>query len=359
MSLPSLIVFKPNAPLDFLVAQYLSGVPAKMAIEEAGANCTERNIQKMAKSCGRVRMGAVPAAEEPALPPPPKLLKRKSTNLHVDQVEKLAADKHKLNRAHIDARKRASLELKASQEAREKTGGRRGGNRSAEEIVKDVNSKLPSDVKPVAETSVKRDVREGRAGESPLKRGPNSKVPKALINATHTWVSVSQQKALPKPSDVKRTMRAAVSGTEHAGLSSRQCMEQLKKHKVGEVATAKVHTQEERRWLWMAYDNINDWFGFWKDMLLEYYFATDVPDPVSGSSVTLAKGARGRFINADESKRVFSNEGDKGGSRAKAFFNPLYPTGGRRIVQSSIHTTELHGTTDLGEVIPPFFMGGE
>ena len=60
MSLPSLIVFKPNAPLDFLVVQYLSGVPAKMAIEQAGADCTERNIQKMAKSCGRVRMGPVP-----------------------------------------------------------------------------------------------------------------------------------------------------------------------------------------------------------------------------------------------------------------------------------------------------------
>jgi hypothetical protein len=148
MSLPSLIVFKPNAPLDFLVVQYLQGVPAKMAIEEAGAVCSERNIQKMAKSCGRVRMGPVPAAEQPA--PVPKLLKRKSTNLHVDQVEKLAADQHKLYRAHVDAHKQASLELKASQEAREKTGGRRGGIKGVDAIIKDVNDKLPSDVKRVA-----------------------------------------------------------------------------------------------------------------------------------------------------------------------------------------------------------------
>ena len=107
----------------------------------------------------------------------------------------------------------------------------------------------------------------------------------------------------------------------------------------------------------LAYDNTSDWFGFWKDFLLEYYLATDVPDPVSGSPATIAYGARGRVVNADESKRVFSNEGDKGGSRAKGMFNPLFPTGG--LVQGSIHTTELHGTTDLGEVIPPFFMGGE
>ena len=116
--------------------------------------------------------------------------------------------------------------------------------------------------------------------------------------------------------------------------------------------------QARQNELWMAYGNISDWFGFWKDFLLEYYLATDVPDPVSGSSVTFAKGARGRFINAGESKRVFSNEGDKGGSRAKGMFNPLFPTGGRRIlqVQGSMHTTELHGTTDLGEVIPPSFI---
>ena len=77
-----LVVFKPNIPLDFLVVQYLTGVPAKTAIEQAGADCTERNIQKMAKNCGRARMGALPAAEQPA--PLPKLLKRKPTNLHVD-----------------------------------------------------------------------------------------------------------------------------------------------------------------------------------------------------------------------------------------------------------------------------------
>ena len=39
------IVFKPSASVNFLVVQYLAGVPAKMAIEKAGAGFTERNIQ--------------------------------------------------------------------------------------------------------------------------------------------------------------------------------------------------------------------------------------------------------------------------------------------------------------------------
>ena len=62
-------MFKPNFPLDFLVVQYLTGVPAKIAIEQAGADCTEHNSQKMAKNCGRARMGSLPAAEQP--PPCP------------------------------------------------------------------------------------------------------------------------------------------------------------------------------------------------------------------------------------------------------------------------------------------------
>jgi len=48
----------------------------------------------------------------------------------------------------------------------------RGGNKSAEAIAKDVNSTLPPDVKPVkpvAESSVKRDVMHGRAGQSSAK----------------------------------------------------------------------------------------------------------------------------------------------------------------------------------------------
>ena len=242
------------------MVQYLSGVPVDKAIELAGAPCKARNIYKMAE--GQKRLGALSVTDQPAPPAPlPKLLKRKSTNLHVDQTEKLASDQHKLDRAHIDAHKLAATELKASQEFREKAGGVRGGHKSAEAIVKEANAKLPPDVKRISETSVKRDVREGRAGESPHKRGRKSEVPAALIEATHSWMSVTQQTSLPKPVDVKRVLKAAVSGTPHAGLSTRQCMKQLKKRKVGEVATGKVHTQEERRWLWMTYDNINDWFN--------------------------------------------------------------------------------------------------
>jgi len=47
----------------------------------------------MAKSSGQVRCRAPFPTEQPA--PISKLMKRKSTNLHVDQVEKLAADHHK------------------------------------------------------------------------------------------------------------------------------------------------------------------------------------------------------------------------------------------------------------------------
>jgi len=49
--------------------------------------------------------------------------------------------------APTSTRKLATAELKASQEAREKAGGVRGGNKGAETTVKNAKSKFPSDVK--------------------------------------------------------------------------------------------------------------------------------------------------------------------------------------------------------------------
>jgi len=172
----------------------------------------------------------------------------------------------------------------------------------------------------------------------------------------HSYVGVMQQTKVPKPRDVRRLMKSATKGTQHEGLSQRQCYATFKKRKALELHTGKVHTQEERRWRWMTYDNINDWFDMWKSMLLEYHFCVDVPDATTGSEVTFNNGAMGRIINADEKHRIFSNEGDKGGSRASGLTDPRFPTGGRRIVKNSTHTTEMHGTTSNHEVIPSMFI---
>ena len=68
-------------------------------------------------------------------------------------------------------------------------------------------------------------------------------------------------------------MSAAVKGTRHEGMTSRTAMAALKRVKVGRMATGIASIQEERRWQWMTWENLNDWFDCWKKMVIEYHFA--------------------------------------------------------------------------------------
>ena len=198
-------------------------------------------------------------------------------------------------------------------------------------------------------------------------------------SACHSWVGVQQQTQVPKPAEVRQHLAAAVKGAIHEGVTARADHTALKNRKVGGLETKAAHTQEERRWRWMTWDNTNEWLGFWKVFLLEYHFAIDAPDPATGSELTFNKGARGRMHlfplvptatgralvrvrihhqliylthGADETHRKFSNEGDKGGSRSNSVSDPNYPNRRRRVVKGTRHTTEMqprHG---------PFVDGG-
>ena len=68
--------------------------------------------------------------------------------------------------------------------------------------------------------------------------------------------------------------RAAAKTTSKQGQLKKQGAEPLRKHicdKYAGMILTKMCT-----WC-LAYDNTSDWFGFWKDFLLEYYFATVPP----------------------------------------------------------------------------------
>jgi len=199
------------------VLRYLGGMSAREAIEGTRAACSERNIQNLARRSGRPRVFPT-APPEATAKPAKKLLKRRSLNRHADQTEKLAMDLQELECAHIQVHKEASLQLEASQKARELAGGACGANKGANTITKEINAPLPSDVKPVAGSIVKRDVLLGRAGMSPQKSGRKGGTPTEAANAAHSWVSVSQQTAVPKPKDVGRVMKAAVQWTAHEDL---------------------------------------------------------------------------------------------------------------------------------------------
>jgi len=208
----------------------------------------------MGLASGRQRASAV------AAPPAKKdttKKQRKAWRMSANQAEKQANDSFVLERKRVDAFKQATLDLQASQQAKAKTG-RNSSGKSAKTITKEANASLPEDVKPLAESSLKEAVLKGRAGLSPLKPGPKSKVPVELTDLAHTYIGLTQQTQVPKPSRVKRAMRASLQGSEHEDVSTRAAYAALKKRKVGKVSTGPVHTQDARRWIWMTWDNVNE-----------------------------------------------------------------------------------------------------
>ena len=80
------------------------------------------------------------------------------------------------------------------------------------------------------------------------------------------------------------------------------------------------------------------------------------PDGVA-SEVSLHHSADARrFLNTDETHHKFSNESEKGGTRARRYANPSFSRSGDRIIKNSRHTTGCYTTTAAGEALPPLFI---
>jgi hypothetical protein len=74
------------------------------------------------------------------------------------------------------------------------------------------------------------------------------------------------------------------------------------------------------------------------------------------SEVRFKRDATQRFINMDETHHDLSITGDRSGSRAVSYHNPLYQRGATRGVKSARHVTGAYATNAAGEALPPFFI---
>ena len=63
-----------------------------------------------------------------------------------------------------------------------------------------------------------------------------------------------------------------------------------------------------------------------------------------------------RVINIDETHHPFSNESDKGGSRANRWTTSFLPRSGERTLKNGRHTTGCYATNAFGERLPPLFI---
>ena len=62
------------------------------------------------------------------------------------------------------------------------------------------------------------------------------------------------------------------------------------------------------------------------------------------------------FTSTDETHHVFSNETDKGGSKARRWVNPSFARSGDREVTGHLHATGVYTTNLAKEALPPLYI---
>ena len=201
--------------------------------------------------------------------------------LNVRQVDKAAAAKHTRQRAFIDVLKPASLEYSEQLKS--------ASTVNANSIARRFNEKLPDDVQQFEGWRIRHHVATGFAGLSPPGKGPKPVVPDVVVSLVSTHTSMSQLNGNElKPRALTQNLIALVKdSTLEQHLTSTQQrarflkrLHQLKVCGASLCAVPKVLC-DNRRWMWLTYENVNSYFDGWKYFVISTGFAEDAPESCS------------------------------------------------------------------------------
>ena len=240
-------------------------------------------------------------------------------------------------------------------------------NAAGGEQVQSICSRLNQDFqlhgkKRLARSTVYQALKDGLAGTSPKKRGPEPKIPGDFTKMVATHAAVCQVgDGELKGRDFKRLIGASIVGTEHErNFKVNSVWRKVLKEFPDALQAATKISIEDARAQWTTYDNLNQWFDDVKKDLLGTGLVVDekVLDKQGKvlSEVRFLKDTKRRIINMDETHHDLSITGDKGGSRAVAYHNPLLQRGATRGVKSARHVTGAYATNSAGEALPPFYI---
>ena len=275
--------------------------------------------------------------------------------LNVRQVDKAAAAKHTRKRAFIDVLKPASLEYS------EKLATESAPNSNA--IARRFNEKLPDDVQKLEGWRIRHHVAQGMAGLSPPHKGPKPVVPDVVVSLVSTHTSMSQLNGNElKPRALTQNLLALVNGsTLQQHLKSKQqrsrFLKRLRQLLVCGASLSAVPKVlcDNRRWMWLTYLNVDTYFTGWKYFVITIGFADDVPEVQpdgSTAEVTFSDYMKRRTSCGDETHQRLANMGDKSGSRATTYVNPLIVRSGSRKVECAKHITSYILVNGFDEVGP-------
>jgi hypothetical protein len=216
--------------------------------------------------------------------------------------------------------------------------------------------------KPLARSTIYQATKKGLAGVSPVKKGPPPKIPDKLTETVATHAEIYQVgDGELRGKDLRRLKGALIVGTPHANSYKVESAWRKVRTEFPDAlqAATKIAVEDARAQL-TTYDNLNQWFDDVKQDLLATGLVEDerVLDEKGElvSEVRFKMHVERRIINMDETHHDLSITGDKGGSRAVSYHNPLYQRGATRGVKSARHVTGAYATNAAGEALPPFYI---
>ena len=240
-------------------------------------------------------------------------------------------------------------------------------NLTTEKILEQLNEKyqLNGTKKKLTKSTVYRAVARGDVGmTSPMKRGPRTKIPDALLEvvAVHTEMCQVGDEGELRGRDIKRIIGAAVLGTQfHDKFKVQSVWKKVRCEFPEKLQAARKLSVDDARAQWTTYNNLQQWFDDAKRDLIDTGLVIDqeVRDR-NGNLISeldfRSNEVRRRIINMDETHHDLSITGDRGGPRSVMYHNPNFQRGSRRGVKASRHVTGVYATNTAGESLPPMYI---
>ena len=286
----------------------------------------------------------------------------RSVRLNTSQTQKLNLLKKVKGETEADvyarAMKEACSRLKIASDLREdaKEGeGLRG-------ICADVNEKyLKNHPRKISRSSVQRYSKRNGTNFHPKKRGPQSKVPEALLNAMKCETSMMQVSGQgeAKPRDIIGTISTALVGTRHEHISPDYVYRKLRRERPEAMQKSRMRNCEDIRLQWTTREKLDQWFTDSKVVLIDLKFGEDritINDDGTIDELYIPKNKLARICSFDETDHPLTNKGDESGPRAGSYTNPDLPRPGGAATRGSRHTTGCYGTVANGESLPPLYI---
>ena len=214
----------------------------------------------------------------------------------------------------------------------------------------------------LTKTTISRLVQQGMAGQSPVKRGPATKIPLVFLQLLAAHVEVCQVGTGELNSkELKRLISASISGSSFESKFTVSAVWKRLREKFPESTQAtKKLSIEDARAEWTTHSNLQDWFDIAKKDLIKSGLVVEKETVERGSVLSeldfRSDEVKRRIINMDETHHDLSIVGDKSGPRAITYHNPALQRAGKRAVKSSRHVTGVYASNAAGEALPPMYI---